>query len=73
MWFDCSSALRHAANVEQKGMRNVRRPYQEPSMPKMRSDDVLADHRAGKTGFRFVDSRMPEMLRLRNLGGVDIR
>src|ERR1700704_5104761 len=27
------------------GIRNVRRPYQEPSMPKMRSDYVLADHR----------------------------
>ena len=41
-------------------------------MSKMRSDDVIADHRAGKTGFRFVDFRMPEMLRHRNLGGFDI-
>lgn len=62
-------------NVEQslrlKGIRNVRRPYQEPSMPKMRSNDVLADHRAGTSGFRFADFRMPEMLRHRNLRGVD--
>ncbi len=41
-------------------------------MPKMRSNDVLADHRAGKAGFRFADFRMPEMLRHRNLRGVDI-
>src|SRR5256885_9403849 len=41
-------------------------------MPKMRSNDVLADHRAGKAGFRFADFRMPEMLRPRNLRCVDI-
>jgi hypothetical protein len=40
-------------------------------MPKMRSNDVLADHRAGTSGFRFADFRMPEMLRHRNLRGVD--
>src|SRR5712672_3333753 len=40
-------------------------------MPKMRSNDVLADHRTGTSGFRFADVRMPEMLRHRNLRGVD--
>src|SRR6266446_4304144 len=40
-------------------------------MPKMRSNDVLADHRTGTSGFRFADFRMPEMLRHRNLRGVD--
>src|SRR5260370_2596629 len=40
-------------------------------MPKMRSIDVLADHRTGTSGFRFADFRMPEMLRHRNLRGVD--
>jgi hypothetical protein len=40
-------------------------------MPKMWSNDVLADHRAGKAGFRFADFRMPEMLRHRNVRGID--
>src|SRR6267378_5801946 len=40
-------------------------------MPKMRSNDVLADHRTGTSGFRFADFRMPEMLRHRTLRGVD--
>src|ERR1700680_988998 len=53
------------------GDAHVRRPYQEPSMPQMRSNDVVADHRAGKPGFRFADFRMPEMLRHRNVRGVD--
>jgi hypothetical protein len=50
-----------SSRYDLKGIRNVRRPYQEPSMPKMRSNDVIADHRAGKIGFRFVGFRMPEM------------
>src|SRR5450756_2921889 len=29
-----------------RGMRSVREPYQEPSVPKMRRDDGIADHRA---------------------------
>src|SRR5258706_13243750 len=40
-------------------------------MPKMRSNDDLADHRTGTSGFRFADFRMPEMLRHRTLRGVD--
>src|SRR5258708_19773198 len=71
-WFAPPQAITSSSRCDLRGIRNVRRPYQEPSMPKMRSNDVLADHRAGKAGFRFADFRMPEMLRHRNLRGVDI-
>jgi hypothetical protein len=38
----------------------------------MRRDDGIADHRARKTGFRFTDFRMPEMLRHQNHSGADL-
>jgi hypothetical protein len=45
-----------------RGMRNVGGEYQDSSLLKVRGTDVIADHRARKTGFRLADFRMPEML-----------
>jgi hypothetical protein len=45
---DKRRVVRYARRGE---VRNVRRLYQEPWMPKMRSNDVLADYRAGTSGF----------------------
>ena len=39
-------ACKRRVVVRSKGGRNVRRPYQEPWMPKMRSNDVLAERPA---------------------------
>jgi hypothetical protein len=55
------------------GIRSVRGRYQgQSSLPKMRGDDGIADHRARKIGFRFAHFRMPEVLRHRSLGSIDL-
>src|ERR1700722_9162160 len=54
------NVVEHA--LQSKEARNVRRPDQGSSVPQMRSNDVTADHRAGKPWFRFANFRMPEML-----------
>ena len=54
------------------GIRNVSERYEESSLSKMRGHDVIAGHRARKTGFRFPHLRMPEVLRHRNIGDVDL-